>query len=159
MNRKCAAWKLLHTCAQSYFALPLEISGFSESYYTLLRTSADVATRPWQTPRIACRRSQTITHLGVWKRSMPGIMAAPAAIQPNAHIIAYRPCITQGRKGPVLPISLRQSYGGLAGDSPCFVLLLHTTLSCRGMPVWDNFSTNRHLPVHLLPLYQCHRSF
>ena len=39
MNRKYAAWILHHTCAQSYFRLNIEeISGFSESYNTLLRT-------------------------------------------------------------------------------------------------------------------------
>ena len=29
----------------------------------------DVATRPWRTPRLACRRSQATLHPGVWKRS------------------------------------------------------------------------------------------
>ena len=39
--------------------------------YARLRTSADVATRPWRTPRLACRLSRTVMHPGVWKISCP----------------------------------------------------------------------------------------
>ena len=37
--------------------------------YAVLRTLADVATRPWRTPRFACRRSRAVERPGVWKRS------------------------------------------------------------------------------------------
>ena len=33
--------------------------------------NADVATRPWRTPRLACRLSRTVMHPGVWKISCP----------------------------------------------------------------------------------------
>ena len=36
----------------SYFALAFEIGDFLEKRHTLLRTSTDVATRPWRTPRL-----------------------------------------------------------------------------------------------------------
>jgi len=57
--------------ASHILGLTIEIWSFSlKAKYARLRTSADVATRPWRTPHFACRRSQTITQLGVWKRSM-----------------------------------------------------------------------------------------
>ena len=33
--------------------------------------NADVATRPWRTPRLACRRSRAVMRPGVWKISCP----------------------------------------------------------------------------------------
>ena len=42
-----------HTRAQSYFTSPSrKLAVFSRSYYTLLRTSTGVATRPWRSPRL-----------------------------------------------------------------------------------------------------------
>ena len=54
MNMKVRRVELFHTCAQSHFALVLlEISGFQQGLlYVLLRTSADVATRPWRSPHL-----------------------------------------------------------------------------------------------------------
>jgi len=70
MKRRHATW-IYPRSATFVFRFSSENWRFLfKASYAVLRTSADVATRPWRTPRFACRRSQTITHLGVWKRSM-----------------------------------------------------------------------------------------
>ena len=52
---------IAHAAQPSYSALVLEIGDFSLKRHTLLRTSADVAVRPWRTPRLACRRSRAVS--------------------------------------------------------------------------------------------------
>ena len=49
MTRRHATWTI-HVARPSYSALVLEIGDFSLKRHTLLRTLADVATRPWRTP-------------------------------------------------------------------------------------------------------------
>ena len=78
MNREYAAW-IVQRSAPSYFASSLKISGFHLKLNTLLRTSADVATRPWRTPRHACRRSRAVAHPGVCQRSINGCHAVASS--------------------------------------------------------------------------------
>ena len=47
--------------------------------WTYRRTLADVATRPWQTPRLACRRSRAIERPGVCQRSINGCHAVASS--------------------------------------------------------------------------------
>ena len=49
MKRRHATW-IAHVAQPSYSAFYLEIGDFSLKRHTLLRTSTDVATRPWRTP-------------------------------------------------------------------------------------------------------------
>ena len=50
MTRRHATW-IDHVAQPSYSALVHEIGDFFLKRHTLLRTSTDVATRPWRTPR------------------------------------------------------------------------------------------------------------
>ena len=85
MTRRHATW-IDHVAQPSYSAFCLEIGDFFLKRHTLLRTLTGVATRPWRTPRLACRRSRAVMRPGVWERST--VPQSPARRQNYTTLIA-----------------------------------------------------------------------
>ena len=125
-----------------------------EAKYTRLRTSfsfaagaaredmSDVATRPWRTPRFACRRSRTVMRQGVWKRS-------------SCHAVTrkmpqfYHTALQDVKRG-ILKISVRErSEGGRRGDRTGVPRL--QVQRCCGYGHQENAPDNRRSHANIIP--------